>query len=482
MTQPAKVESLSTADADLQALQDSYDRVRAAWNQQGGLPYKQRMELLGKVMKWVRAHKQELVAEISADYGHRSPHETLMAEVFTVIDDIKHTRAHLAEWMEEQPRPVAATFKPGTAKVIWQPLGVVGVIAPWNYPFQLAILPVVAAISAGCRVLVKPSELTTRTAALLDRLCKEVFPADVVAVVQGGLEVGTAFSRLPFDHLFFTGSTAVGRHVMRAAAEHLTPVTLELGGKSPVIIHPDFPLARAAERIVYGKLFNAGQTCIAPDYVLVRQDQVDALVAALQAAVAQSYPSIAENPDYTSVINDRHYARLRAWLQDARDKGATVVECNPKGEALDPSRRKLALHLVLGGTEEMTVLQEEIFGPILPIVPVADVDQAIAWVNAHPRPLALYYFDWSEKRADDLVQRTWAGGVTLNDTILHFSQLELPFGGVGPSGTGAYHGWYGFRTFSHEKGIFRQARLNGGKLIAAPYGKVTDTLLKVMIG
>jgi len=470
------------AEGSVQELQASYARVRQAWQREGGLPYQQRMDLLKAIAGWVRKHRAELIAALDADFGHRSPHETLLAEVFTVIDDIRHIRAHLADWVEEQPRPVAATFKPGTAKVIWQPVGVVGVIAPWNYPFQLAILPVVAAISAGCRVLLKPSELTPHAAAMLQKLAADVIPPEILAVTTGGVEVGAAFSALPFDHLFFTGSTTVGRHVMRAAAENLTPVTLELGGKSPALIHPDFPLARAAERIVAGKLFNAGQTCIAPDYVLVHRDQVDALVGAIQAAARAQYPTLADNADYTAIINDRHYARLASWLQDAADKGARLVSCKSPDETLDPAQRKLPLTLVLDGTPDMTVLQDEIFGPILPIIPVDSVDQALAYINARPRPLALYYFDWSEKRSDDVMARTTSGGVCLNDTILHFSQLELPFGGVGPSGMGAYHGWYGFRTFSHEKGIFRQARLNGGKLITAPYGKITDTLLKLMIG
>lgn len=468
--------------SDLEALHSAFDSLRAAWDSQGGLPYTQRMDLLKKALDWIRAHREEIASQVSADYGHRSRHETLMAEVFAVVDEIKHARAHLAEWMEEQPRPVALIFKPGTAKVVWQPLGVVGVIAPWNYPFQLAISPALAAIGAGCRVLIKPSELTPATGTLLERMCREIFPPDVVRVVPGDAEVAAAFSRLPFDHLFFTGSTSVGRKVMAAAAEHLTPVTLELGGKSPVLVHPDFPTDRAAERIVYGKLFNAGQTCIAPDTLLVEQGQLDAMVGAIQAAVARSYPTIAENPDYTSIINDRHYARLQSWIDDARAKGATVITCNPANETLDPARRKLPLHLVLGGTAEMVVMQDEIFGPILPIVPVATLDEGVRWINARPRPLALYYFDWDRKRCDDVIARTQSGGVTLNDTLLHFAQLELPFGGVGPSGTGSYHGWYGFRTFSHERGVFQQARLNGGKLITAPYSPLTDRVVKVMVG
>lgn len=473
---------MSQPDDKLQQLQQAHGQLRQAWKEKGGLSYPERMELLGKALSWIRQHRQDIVLSVQQDYGHRSSHETLMAEVFAVVDELRHARAHLAEWMEEQPRPVALTFQPGSARVVWQPLGVVGIISPWNYPFQLAISPALAAISAGCRVLVKPSELTPATAALLQRMAGEVFPPEVLRVVEGEAEVAQALCRLPLDHLLFTGSTAVGRKVMAAAAENLTPVTLELGGKSPVLVHPDFPTERAAERIVYGKLFNAGQTCIAPDTLLVEKGQVDAFVAAIQAAVARSYPRLQDNPDYTAIINERHYNRLVAWIEDARAKGATVIACNPANESLDPARRKLPLHLVLGGTEEMTVMQEEIFGPILPIVPVATLDEGIEWINARPRPLALYYFDWDRGRGEQVVARTRSGGVTLNDTLLHFAQLELPFGGVGASGMGAYHGWYGFRTFSHERGIFAQARLNGGKLIQAPYTARTDRLIKVMVG
>ncbi|RME29432.1 MAG: coniferyl aldehyde dehydrogenase [Deltaproteobacteria bacterium] len=477
MTSSPEEESGSTADLDT-----AFGRLKDAWKQHQGLSYAQRMACLKALLTWVRKHKEELAETISADFGHRSREETLLAEVFTVVDEIRHTRSHLAEWMEEQPRPVSMTFKPGTAKVVWQPLGVVGVIAPWNYPFQLAILPMVAAISAGCRVLVKPSELAPRTAELFARMVGEVLPPDVAQVVTGGVEVSAAFSALPFDHLFFTGSTSVGRHVMRAAADNLTPVTLELGGKSPAIVHPSFPMARAAERIMAGKLFNAGQTCIAPDYVLVTRDQRDALVDQLVAAVGRAYPKLVDNPDYTAIINERHHARLQHAIQDARDKGARVVEVNPANETFDPQRRKLPPTLVLDGTDDMIVLQDEIFGPVLPVVAVDDIEAAIAYVNDRPRPLALYYFDWNSRRCDAMIQRTWSGGVCLNDTILHFSQLELPFGGVGPSGMGAYHGWYGFRTFSHEKGVFRQARVNGTKLISPPYGKLVNRALKVMIG
>jgi coniferyl-aldehyde dehydrogenase len=424
----------------------------------------------------------ELAEAVRADFGNRSRHETILAEVFSLLSEIKHLKKNLKGWMKPRSRAVALTFQPASAKVIYQPLGVVGVIAPWNYPFQLALGPAAAALAAGNRVMVKPSELTPRTAALVERVLTKAFGKDLVAVVQGGAEVGAAFSALPFDHLLFTGSTKLGRLVMKAAAENLTPVTLELGGKSPCIVHESFPVEKAAERIVYGKCFNAGQTCIAPDYLLVPKAMVQPLTDALQAAVKRSYPTLADNPDYTAVVNDRHYARLRGLLDDAQKRGAKVVECNPGGEALDPAAHKLAPTLLLDVDDDMAVMQEEIFGPLLPIVPYESLEQAIAYVNDRPRPLALYYFDYDGKRADEVLSKTTSGGACVNETIMHFAVEDLPFGGVGPSGMGAYHGPEGFETFSHKKAVFQQSRLNGAGLIAPPYGDRINKMLKMLVG
>ena len=477
--------TISTAadseSAHLEALQASWTRTRAAWAAQGGLPYKARMDLLKALLGEVRTRKDAVADAISADFGNRSRHESLMAEVWLVVEAIKHTRKHLREWMQPESREVSVHFQPATARVVSQPLGVVGIIAPWNYPFQLALLPLIAAVAAGNRALIKPSEYTPRTSALLDEIVGAVFPAEVAKVVLGGPKTGAAFAGLPFDHILFTGSTPVGRMVMQAAAPNLTPVTLELGGKSPAILHESFPVARFAERVAAGKILNAGQTCIAPDYVLVPRARMDAFVTAFQETVARYLPSLAANPDYTSIVNERHLARIQGLVDDARAKGATVLQINPRGEDL-AGTGKLAPTVLTGVNDEMAVMGEEIFGPVLPVVPVDSLDEALAYVNARPRPLALYYFDNNRKRCDEVVERTHSGGVTINDTMLHISQESLPFGGVGPSGMGCYHGLEGFRTFSHEKSVFVQSRLSGVRLFSPPYGASVERLLKLFIG
>ncbi|MEC7948743.1 MAG: aldehyde dehydrogenase family protein, partial [Myxococcota bacterium] len=313
-------------------------------------------------------------------------------------------------------------------------------------------------------------------------LVEAVFTQDQVRVVTGEATVGAAFSALPFDHLFFTGSTRVGRAVMEAAAKNLTPVTLELGGKSPAIVHESFPLAKAAERIAFGKTYNGGQTCIAPDYVLCPRPKVDAFVAAIRAHVAAFYPTIEGNPDYTSVISDAHYARLRRLIDDARARGATIHELKPDGETVSAASRRLPLHVITGVNDDMDLMQEEIFGPVLPIVPYDDIEEAIRFVNDRPRPLALYYFDWNKKRIARMLQDTTSGGACINDTLWHNTQEELPFGGVGPSGTGSYHGLQGFLTFSHAKSVFLQRRFAAAKILNPPYSGLASGLYRLFVG
>lgn len=460
----------------------AFDQLKLGYHESGGLTYAQRMDALGRLADAMRRWEERIADAISADFGHRSRHETAMAEIYFVVNHIKYLRKHLKGWMAPEKRGIEATFLPGKNRVLRQPLGVVGVISPWNYPVQLALTPAAVALAAGNRVLIKPSEATPRTAEVLAELVAELFSPRVAAVVTGGREVGVEFARLPFDHLLFTGSTDVGRHIMRAAAENLVPVTLELGGKSPTIVHRDFPLDDAMERIVSGKLLNAGQTCIAPDYVLVPRDQVDAFVESFRNTTARLYPTLAANPDYTAIVSDSHHARLERYLADAQAHGATVIPVNPAGEALPGSARKLAPTLVTGVSDDMQLMQEEIFGPILPLVPYDTLDEAIAFVNARPRPLALYYFDRDRDRARKVLEETVSGGACVNDVMLHIAQDDMPFGGVGPSGMGAYHGREGFETFSHRKAVFKQARFNLTSLLAPPYGKKIDTLLGFMIG
>lgn len=432
----------------------------------------QRRQWLDSLRQLLSDERQALVDAISADFSHRSADETLLAELMPSLHNIHYARRHLNKWMRPSRRGLGMAFQPASAKVIYQPLGVVGVIVPWNYPLYLAIGPLVGALAAGNRVMLKLSESTPATGELLKRLFARVFPEDLVAVVLGEAEVGVAFSRLPFDHLLFTGATSVGRHVMRAAAENLTPVTLELGGKSPAIVSSDVPIKDAAERIAFGKTLNAGQTCVAPDYVLVPKNRVDEFVEAYRKAVTGFYPTLADNPDYTAIINPRHVARLNSYLADATSKGAQVISLYK--EAQD---RRLPFSLLLNVSDDMLVMQDEIFGPLLPIVPYERIEQAFAYINQRPRPLALYYFGYNKAEQNRVLEQTHSGGVCLNDTLLHVAQDDLPFGGIGPSGMGHYHGHEGFLTFSKAKGVFIKQRFNAARLIYPPYGKAIQKLI-----
>jgi coniferyl-aldehyde dehydrogenase len=402
-------------------------------------------------------------------------------EMLSLTWGIDHLHRNLPRFMQPERRSVALPMCLARAHVESQPLGVVGIVAPWNYPFSLALMPLATALAAGNRAMIKPSELTPATSEVLSALIAETFPEDQVAVVTGDASVGAAFAALGFDHLFFTGSTAVGRAVMRAASEHLVPLTLELGGKSPVLIDGGQPLDRVATSIAYGKLANAGQTCIAPDYVLLPEGEVDAFVQAWSRAVAALYPKGPASEDYTSIVNVRHYQRLRGLLDDAQAKGARVVETGPAPEHAHRRAHTIPPTLVLDVGDDMQIMQEEIFGPLLPIVAYRDLDEAITFVNAHPRPLALYYFGSSAANRRRVLTRTTSGGVTINGTLLHYAQEDLPFGGVGPSGFGAYHGIEGFRTFSHQKAVFEPGAWNGGALLRPPFGSLTDVILSWML-
>jgi len=438
--------------------------------------YAQRMDDLARLRSAFKAKLDAFAAAMSADFGRRSRHESLLTDGMTVLKEIDHQRSHLRAWMRPHRAAADWLFFPARTEVRYQPLGVVGVIAPWNYPVNLALMPLAAALAAGNHVMLKPSEHTPRTSELLQALLAEVFPPERVATVLGGPDVAAQFAALPLDHLFFTGSTAVGRKVMLAAAQNLTPVTLELGGKSPAIVAPDYPIDVAVDRIAAGKLLNAGQTCIAPDYVLLPRAAMEPFAQAMQRYVRQSYGDLAANPDYSSVVSAAQYARLNSYLDQARAAGARIVEL-AQG---DPGRRVFAPTLVLDARDDLALMQEEIFGPILPLVAVDSVDAAIAYVNARPRPLALYHFDRDRARTERVLQRTVAGGVTVNDTVMHIAQSRLPFGGVGPSGMGHYHGREGFLTFSKQKPVLYQARMSSLKLMRPPYRRVAELILKFL--
>ncbi len=440
----------------------------------------ERRALLDQLEALVKDHAAEWADAISRDFGGRSRHETQLLEVFPALEGIRHARRHVGRWMRPQRRSTSLWFLPGRSSVVPQPLGVVGIVVPWNYPLYLAVGPLVAALAAGNRAMVKMSETTPATGELLARLAERHFPGGEVTVANGGPEVAQAFCRLAFDHLLFTGSSGVGRHVMRAAAEHLTPVTLELGGKSPALVGRGFPVAEAADRVMFGKCLNAGQTCIAPDYALVPEESVAAFVEAARLAVARLYPTLAANPDYTAIVDARHRERLARLVADARAKGASALEVNPGAEDL-AAAGKFAPTLLTGVDASMAVMREEIFGPVLPVVPYRALDEAIAYVNARPRPLALYVFEHDGAAVDRVIALTVSGGVAVNETIVHIAQDDLPFGGVGESGMGRYHGREGFDTFSQRKSVFRQSRLNGLKLFRAPYGRRFESLLRLLL-
>ncbi|GIX34910.1 MAG: aldehyde dehydrogenase [Lysobacteraceae bacterium] len=422
-----------------------------------------------------------MLEAMDADFGLRSRHESLLSDGFTVLQEIDHLLKNLPRWMRPERRRTGWLFWPGRSEVRFQPLGVVGVIAPWNYPVNLALMPLATAIAAGNHVFLKPSEHTPATSAWMRALLEDVFPEERVAVALGGPEVAAAFAGLPFDHLFFTGSTAVGRRVMAAAAQNLTPVTLELGGKSPAILGEDYPLATFAARIASGKWLNAGQTCIAPDYLLVPQQRMAGVIEALREEVRRRYPDLAASRDYTRIINHAQYRRLAAHVADARDRGLAVIElADPGDRARAEEVRLFPPTLVIEPGDEASVMQEEIFGPILPIRSYRSLDEAIAWINAHDRPLALYHFERDAAKVRRVLEETVSGGVTVNDCLMHIAQESLPFGGVGPSGMGHYHGREGFLTFSKQKAVFYQARVSGMALFKPPYGKLADLLVRFL--
>ncbi|RDS84007.1 coniferyl aldehyde dehydrogenase [Dyella psychrodurans] len=427
----------------------------------------------------VLQHRDEIAEAINADFGCRPREETEMLEIFPSVSGIRHALRHGRRWMKPQRSMASLAFLPARTEMRPQPLGVVGIIVPWNYPLLLAVGPMVDALAAGNRVMVKMSEYTPRFSELFADLVARHFQPDEVIVVNGDASVGQTFAGLPFDHLLFTGSTAVGYHVMRSASANLTPVTLELGGKSPAIIGPGARFEHAVERIVFGKMVNAGQTCIAPDYVLLPRADVDRFTAAARDTVKRLYPDIASSKQYASIATDRHYQRLSGLRDSAVAAGARGERLS---DAIDQSTQRLLTPMLLTDVnDDMAVMQEEIFGPLLPLVPYDNFGDAIDYVVARPRPLALYLFEENQARIDQVLSRTHAGGVSLNDTLYHIAQHGLPFGGVGPSGMGGYHGEAGFRTFSHFKPVFRQARLNGTGLLNPPYGKRFRQMLEILL-
>jgi coniferyl-aldehyde dehydrogenase len=467
---------------ELAELAPTLDRLRKAWRAKKP-DYAQRMDDLARLKAAFKARMSEMEAAVRADFGHRSAHETLLADGMTVLGEIDHLRKHLRGWMRPKRASVGWQLWPASARIRHEAVGVVGVMSPWNYPVNLALVPLATAIAAGNHVFVKPSEHTPQTSAWLQRLLADVFPADRVAVALGGAELGAAFSALPFDHLVFTGSTAVGRKVMAAAAPNLTPLTLELGGKSPAIVAADFPIEQAAARLASGKWFNGGQTCIAPDYILIDAARRDALVAALRTQVQARYGTdMGAADDYTRVINEGQYRRLRGYIDDARARGLTVIELAGIDASRADAERLIPPTLIIEPGDDAKVMQDEIFGPILPIHGYATLDDALAYVERHDRPLALYPFSNDRSVVETILSRLIAGGVTVNDTLLHFAATNLPFGGIGPSGMGQYHGRAGFDAFTKAMPVLWQARFTATDLIKPPYRGKIDRLIRLMAG
>ncbi len=469
-------ETLEPTQDEMQAV---LDRQKQAYLAEGIVSVETRIDRIDRAIAILQNHGDKLSDAMAADFGHRSIDQSRATDIEGSVGPLKHAKKHIRQWMKPEKRKVMFPLGLFGAKgrVEYQPLGVIGCISPWNFPVNLTFAPLGGIFAAGNRTMIKPSEFTAQTSELMKELFAQAYDEDEVAVFTGGPDVGGAFSRLPFDHLLFTGATSVAKHVMRAAAENLVPVTLELGGKSPVVIGRSANIQHAASNIMAGKTMNAGQICLAPDYVFLPEESRDEFVEAARDSVATMYPNIKDNPDYTSVVNERHFDRLNGYLDDARTKGAQVVEINPAEEDFSQQEHhRSPPTIVLDPTDDMQVMQDEIFGPILPVKQYNDLAEPLDYINSHDRPLGLYYFGEDKTEEDKVLNHTTSGGVTVNDVVMHVAQEDLPFGGVGPSGMGSYHGIDGFKNFSHAKAIYTQSKTvakMAAKMMRPPYNKAS---------
>ena len=452
---------------------------RAAYDAAPFAEWDERRNRLERLRCLLEDNEGEIETAIDSDFAGRPRIETQIAEIFPSLAEIRGAIGHGRRWMKPRSAGVSKWFLPARANVVPRPLGVVGIIVPWNYPLFLAVSPLVAALVAGNRAMVKMSEFTPAFSELFQRLIGSAFRANEVAVITGGADVASQFAALPFDHLLFTGSTGVGRKVMGAASQNLTPVTLELGGKSPAVVAPGYPIEHAVQRVLAGKLLNAGQTCIAPDYALVPRAQVPAFVESAKRQAQDMYPAGLDDADYCSIVNARQYERLAGYIEQARSADTAIVPLF-NGAGHNDSKRRLAPVIAINPSPDLDLMREEIFGPLLPVIPYDDVKDAMAFINAQPRPLAMYWFDNDGKRAELALKNTHAGGVCFNETLMHVAQEDLPFGGIGPSGMGHYHGRWGFDTFSKLTPVFRQSRFNGMKLFLPPYKPRVAKMLRLM--
>jgi coniferyl-aldehyde dehydrogenase len=461
---------------DASAMNAVLAKQKAAHLRDGAPSAEKRIERIDRCILLLVEHRKAIEDALVTDFGARSPTATAFTDIAGSIGPLKHARDHLRKWMRTEKRkttPAILGLFGAKAEVRYQPKGVVGVISPWNFPVNLTFSPLAGVLAAGNRAMIKPSEFTPATSELMAKMFASAFSDEEIAVITGGPDVGQAFAGLAFDHLIFTGATSIARHVMRAAADNLVPLTLELGGKSPVIIGRSADMGIAAARIMNGKTLNAGQICLAPDYVLTPSEKLESFIGEAESAVRGMFPTIKDNPDYTAVISQRHFDRVNGYIEEARARGVRVVEIKPAGEDFSQQEhRRIPPTLIIDPTDDMKVMQDEIFGPVLPVKTYQSVDDALAYVNAHDRPLGLYYFGADEAEREKVLAGTTSGGVSVNDVIMHVAQEELPFGGVGPAGMGSYHGQDGFREFSHKKAVFSQIKADIGPLkqMRPPYG------------
>ena len=473
-------ESIEMSETSADDMQKILDRQKRAYLNDGLVSNEVRHDRLERAVNVIKKNEEKLVDAMSADFGHRSHHQSRFTDIASSIGPLRHAQKNLKRWRKSEKRSAMfpLSLLGAKARVDYQPLGVVGVISPWNFPVNLTFTPLAGVLSAGNRCMIKPSEYTPETSKAMAEAISEEFDIEEIAVVLGGPETGASFSSLPFDHLLFTGATSIAKHVLSAASENLVPVTLELGGKSPVIVGESANMDATAGAIMAGKMMNAGQICLAPDYVFLPKTRVQEFVESSKKAVSKMFPTLLDNPDYTSVINDRHFARISSYIDEAKQKGVEVVEINPANEDFrQQPHNKIPPTLIIDPPEELQVMQDEIFGPVMPIKSYDQVEETISYVNDRPRPLGLYYFGSNSKEESDVLNRTTSGGVTVNDVVMHVAQEDLPFGGVGPSGMGSYHGEDGFKRFSHAKAIYTQTKLGAVlEALRPPYG---DSILKM---
>ena len=462
--------TVATENQAPDVLQRSLDALRAGYESERYPDAAVRLERLQRLWSALDAHAERLCDALNSDFGYRSKRQSYFTDIATTGKSIRLTRKGVKRWMKAEKRKVDFPFSllGARARVQYQPLGVVGIVSPWNVPVNLTLTPLAGVLGAGNRAMIKPSEHTPATSEVMVELIASAFNPDEVTSVTGGADIGQRFSALPFDHLVFTGGTSIARHIMRAAADNLTPLTLELGGKSPVLVGQDANLALAAKRTVFGKVFNAGQVCLAPDYVLVHERQREALVEEIQNEIRRSLPDGAMSEDFVAVINQRQSDRIHAYLKEAREAGARIWSAD-EGQG-----RRVPITLIIDPPDDLRVCQEEIFGPLLVVRSYAHFDEAVAYVNARPRPLALYYFGHNPVEREQVLKDTLSGGVTVNDVVMHYTFDDLPFGGVGPSGMGAYHGFDGFRQFSHARAVYEQTGFDLGRIIRPPYGRAFE--------